>query len=335
MTMIQGTYYYPASSKAEQAELLVKEGVAQLFLVEKQLDYSASSLKISSSIPGVAQEVVFEDGGKFVAADSKARIHAKPSMLERLESHKPLIAFSIVGVPLLLWFCFAVVMPRMAAASVVLVPDAVSETMGEQAFDIIEELMLKPSELAQERQQQVKQQWQSALTSLNLSPEKFVLHVYRSDYFGANAFALPNGTVVITDDLLNRLEDNPDAVLAILLHEIGHVQQQHSLRLIAQSVSNAIVLAMIFGDIDGIGEIIIGSGSTLVQNAFSRDMEREADNYALEQLVALGKPTTAFADAMSSFSELKKQSNADVLQYLSTHPEIQERIDNALKFNKE
>jgi Zn-dependent protease with chaperone function len=55
----------------------------------------------------------------------------------------------------------------------------------------------------------------------------------------ANAFALPNGRVVVTDELVELLKNDSDALRAVLLHEIGHVQHHHSIRLAAQAaVSN-------------------------------------------------------------------------------------------------
>ncbi|NRA60006.1 MAG: M48 family metallopeptidase [Psychrobium sp.] len=338
--LIQGIYYYPASSKAESAELQVTgKNISLHYQQQCILNVHISDVKIGDLIPGVACEVNFGDGGKFVADDASVRIAASSSTLERLEKNKPLILAAIFLVPLLMWFNLTVVMPKIADSTVPFLPDSVSENMGEQVFSIIKKTMLEPSELPLEQQDKVKQQWSDAVSQLGLSTEKFKLHVFASDFFGANAFALPDGTVVITDDLLTRLDDKPDAIVAILLHEIGHVEHQHSLRMVAQSVSTAVVLAVIFGDIEGIGEVLLGTGSTLLQNAFSRDMEREADDYALNHLVVLGLKPAAFAEAMESFLDIKEKQNEEssggkFLKYLSTHPDTKERIKHAKEFEK-
>ena len=153
-----------------------------------------------------------------------------------------------------------------------------------------------------------------------------------SDFFGANAFALPDGTVVMTDQLVSLLKDNPDAILAVLLHEIGHVEGQHSVRLIAQSLGATLVIGIVFGNPEGVADLLLGSGSVLLQNAFSRDMEREADQFAIAKLTELGKSPQAFADAMSAL--LAKHSDeadtsSSLLKYLSTHPDTRERIEQA------
>jgi len=333
---ILGTYYFPKSSKAHEAQLQVSGDMISLHYLGTCAEvFDINALKVSTEIPGVPMSIEFPDGAKFTAKESAIRLQPHRSNLAAMEKSKQLIVASVILVPLLLWFMIMVVMPRMAQASVAYLPEAIPEQMGKQAFKLIEELFLEPSTIEESTQQQVKQQWQQALSALNLSSDKYVLHVYASESLGPNAFALPDGTVVITDELLEKLIDKPDAVLAVLLHEIGHVEHRHSLRMVAQSVSNAVVFAMIFGDLESIGEILLGSGSTLVQSQFSRDMEREADEYALSHLVLLGKSTEAFAQAMQSFLDLSTgDKDPKLLKYLSSHPDTQERIDKARNYQQ-
>ncbi|MEJ2445529.1 MAG: DUF898 family protein [Exilibacterium sp.] len=163
---------------------------------------------------------------------------------------------------------------------------------------------------------------------------------------------------IVTDDLVKLLEQNPDAILSVLLHEIGHVEHQHSLKLVAQSMATSVF----FGDIEGAGEIIIGAGSSLLQNAFSRDMEAEADEFAFSRLIELGISPAVFADALQALihatnragssavgaqskepeqAETPSQSEGKstgtsaedneptLLEYLSTHPLSRDRIETA------
>jgi Zn-dependent protease with chaperone function len=53
-----------------------------------------------------------------------------------------------------------------------------------------------------------------------------------------NAFSLPNGTVVMSDDLLHSLGYGADhakektraAIAAVMAHEIGHLEGRHAMR---------------------------------------------------------------------------------------------------------
>ncbi len=56
---------------------------------------------------------------------------------------------------------------------------------------------------------------------------------------GPNAFALPSGTIILTDELVDIAGDDNDMVLAVLAHEIGHVDKKHSLRQIYRAAGTA------------------------------------------------------------------------------------------------
>ena len=77
--------------------------------------------------------------------------------------------------------------------------------------------------------------------------------------------------------------------------------------------------------------------ASFAQQGFSRDMEREADTFALTQLESLGYSSNDFADAIEALQESHTSENEhlekvnDLLEYLSSHPSAQERIDNARK----
>ena len=335
---LKGIYYYPATSQAEDVDLVISGDVVNVIAVNKTLVTTTySHVSTADSIPGVPFELLFKDGGKFIAKNSKDRLPSFKSKAEKLESNWLVAALCVLLVPCFIWIFVTGVIPKVAQISVRYLPESVSVEMGDQSFYLIEKAFLEPSDVDVTLQNSVKDQWQSALSELDLSSKKYRISFYRSDYFGANAFALPNGRVVVTDDLLLLLKDKPDAMLAVLLHEIAHVEYQHSLRIVANSMANTVAIAVVFGDLDGFAEVFLGVGAAMWESAFSRDMETQADDYALKNLVALGKPASAFAQAMQSLMDLqtdltKENSNSEtdtILHYLSTHPDIQDRINKA------
>lgn len=296
---------------------------------------SPADYRFGSAVPGLPVELRLRDGAVFVPSDSRyrwPRLSKSSKLAERLESHKLSIVAALLLSPLLLWWIIVDLMPMLASAAVPLVPDSVKQQMGQQTFYSLQKTTLEPTELPAEQQAMVRYHWQMALNQLSLEQRQYQLHLFKSDFFGANAFALPDGTVVITDQLVSLLKDQPDAILAVLLHEIGHVEGQHSVRLIAQSLGATLVIGIVFGNPEGVADLLLGSGSVLLQNAFSRDMEREADQFAIAKLSALGKSPQAFADAMSallaSHGDDGEHSSA-LLKYLSTHPDTRERIEQA------
>jgi len=81
---------------------------------------------------------------------------------------------------------------------------------------------------------------------------------------------------------------------------------------------------------------VLGSGSSFLQQAFSRDMEQEADEYAIKNLLKLGYSNHDFADAIEALENNLKAQEATLddtwLKYLSTHPSSQERIEYARQY---
>jgi predicted Zn-dependent protease len=69
--------------------------------------------------------------------------------------------------------------------------------------------------------------------------------------------------------------------------------------------------------------------------AYSRDMEREADQYAVALLLAAGKSPEPLAQMLEALDVVHKRRNPtqdrrterDMRDYLSTHPATVERIE--------
>jgi Zn-dependent protease with chaperone function len=335
-SQVTGILYTAGSAASRTATLELNNDTIAVTAESAQCAFHGmQNTRFSDGIPGVATEVRLPNGDLFIADDVNWRVNSQTGLtLSFLETNKLAILSSLLLAPILVYWLIAVVMPAIASKSVDYLPDSVATHMGEQTFIILEKSFLDPSELAEDQIQHINQLFERALDELQLTHHEYQLFIKKSTYFSANALALPNGTIIVTDDLVTQLnefdESQFDAMLtAIILHEIGHVEAKHSVRMVAQSLSNAIVFSLLFGDLETIGELIIGSSSALLQSRFSRDMESEADDYALQQIERLGYQPNAFAEAMSSF----ETSEENLLStYFSSHPGTKERIEKAKQF---
>lgn len=307
---------------------------------ESLLQTTADKVSFGSMIPGLAVELQLDDGAYFVPDDTDFRWpQLKPSdtTVNWLETHWTGVLVAVVMTPLFIGWMLLYGIPTAAKASVAFIPDSVGQELGEQTRYILEKGFLEESEISVDDQESLRAQWEGTLAQLQLPLDRYQLLIRKSDQFGANAMALPDGTVVVTDDIINLLEDQPDALTAVLLHEIGHVEHKHSMKLLSQSVASSLLFAVLFNDIEGMGELVLGAGSGLLQSAFSRDMEREADQFAHKNLKEIGIPATAFADAMQSLMESHPDTDSEsesLLKYFGTHPDTQERIKSARKADR-
>lgn len=71
-----------------------------------------------------------------------------------------------------------------------------------------------------------------------------------------NAFALPNGTMVISTGLLERLSYY-DELVALLGHEQAHINYRHSMKNICRALSSYILVSILLNDTQGVFAAII------------------------------------------------------------------------------
>ena len=351
---VAGIYQAAGRSESHPARAIMTDtgGVLVQSNIGTELERrSASDFEYSSAIPGLPVELVFSSGARFIPDDPDYRwpyLTAKQRLPEWLERHWTAVFAAALAVPLFLWFMIRIGIPAAAEAVVVFIPPVISEKMSEQTLTIMDRVMLDPSELPTEQQSELLSRWNGILLQLQMQPDHYQLE-FRSGGM-PNAFALPDGTVVILDEIVELMQNDPDQLTAVMLHEIGHVHHQHGLKLLSQATATSLLFTMMFGDIEGAGEVLLGAGTSLMQNAFSRDMEREADEYAHEKLQQLGISPAVFGAAMRSLmsahnlssialagddqtdeqiEETQDSRNNEWLEYLSSHPDIEERIQAA------
>ena len=223
--------------------------------------------------------------------------------------------------------------PALAQTTVEWLPVQVSQQVGQHTLQVLDSLHFEPSSLPLPQQQQLRVHWQQVLERLQLEPAQYPL-IFRTGDMGANAFALPDGTVLVTDQMVDLTASDVDALIAVMLHEIGHVEYQHGMQLMARSAATSVLFGLLFGDIEGSSELLLGAGTGLLENAFSREMERQADDFAIARLQQLGRSPLDFARAMrllmaSHAGDPLSTDQPGWQQYLSSHPATLERIEAA------
>jgi Zn-dependent protease with chaperone function len=141
-----------------------------------------------------------------------------------------------------------------------------------------------------------------------------------------NAFALPGGQVVIFNGLIEKAT-SAEEVAGILAHEIGHTEFQHPLKGVIRASGLALVGTMLSGDI-----------TFIVQQAiafkFSRTMEREADEFALNLLqdAQLSNRTLAgFFERQQVKNGINNESLDAFFSFASTHPGHRERLQEIIE----
>ena len=234
------------------------------------------------------------------------------------------IAFTIL-------FGFVIVrygIPAFATQTAYALPEHTLDNLGKQALAQFDESFLKPSHLSVQRQNQLRQDydhWIKGTPSQNI--------IFREGgLLGANAFALPDGTIVVTDELVS-LSKQDFEILAVLAHETGHLARRHALRQAITGASLGVLMIAVTGDSS---DLMSSIPTALIGMTYSRGFEREADDYAYQQMTARGIPLHYFSDILVRLEQQREAKKGDLAKsgfkdYLSTHPPTEERI---LRFKK-
>jgi len=188
---------------------------------------------------------------------------------------------------LLFWLAYAQGLPLAARGVLALIPAELEARIGRATLEGMDGEQLAPSTLPPERRRQLEARVAAAVQHSG-APLTYDLQWRRSrdgQHPGPNAFALPGGTVVVTDELVQLLDGADDALLGVIGHELGHVRERHGMRLVTQTGLVTLAVGALIGDY---GSVLAGAPVLLAQGAYSRDFEREADDAAIALLRANG-----------------------------------------------
>lgn len=285
------------------------------------------SVSISERMGNTPRFVRFSDGA-FCEVTDQARFSAllgsrglDRHWLPAWEGSRTMALGSVVLLICLGFFGYRYGLPWMAESAANRVPAGALDTLSYQVLTTLDRLVLEPSALDQREKGEVVR----AFGRLRLPPNTRIgLQFRRSEAIGANAFALPSGLVVVTDDLV-RLAESTDEVVAVLAHEVGHVERRHGLRNMIQSSVVSVLVTWYVGDISALAAV---APTALLEARYSRDLEREADAYAAGVLEASGIPSSRLADMLERIDADAGRGGDSAFSYLNSHPPTAERIES-------
>jgi Zn-dependent protease with chaperone function len=135
----------------------------------------------------------------------------------------------------------------------------------------------------------------------------------------ANAFALPGGYVYVFQGLIDKAE-TPDELAAVIAHELGHVAHRDGMRAVLQGAGLSFLFGMMLGDFVGGGAVVLAA-RTILESAYSRNVENAADRYGVAVMLRLG----ADARALGRFLQRIAGDTSDGFSILLDHPTAKER----------
>lgn len=216
----------------------------------------------------------------------------------------------------------------LAQFALPLVPSSVDQKVGEQAMKFVDLQWPERTDVPVERYQRIIDRFHEV--SKTVAPDANLELAFRKKKTLpkiANAFALPNGKIIVLDGLTNALND--DEVLAVLGHELGHVVHRDYTLSVLRSIGLVMLAEVAFGDFS---TVAAGSVTTLQQLRYSRDAERNADAFARQFVERAGLSPAVLASAFKKLEAASGEGKGgDIPDWLSTHPPMSERQQEAVK----
>lgn len=255
---------------------------------------------------------------------------ARTGMAQRLQRRWPLILGALLCTALLIWGFTRWGAPWVAGQLARLAPLSWERSISQEALDQLERQgILKPSRIAPARQSELQLRFAdlSAKAPPSLRPDHAYappMDVQFRSGMGPNAFALPGGVVVMTDDMVDLARRNglgDEALMGVLAHEAGHVLYRHGTRRVIELGILNVGSALVLGDASGVAAT---GGTLLAALAYSRDHEREADCFAIAMMQATAQPLEPMAQLLRAADKAHGGASSAAalrIEWLQTHPD--------------
>lgn len=319
---IHASYFDGKTSRRCRVMLSVEDDMA-IVSGEASRRCPLSALRVSEASQHGARLVTFPDGAYLEIEDQEgfgrmlAETGHTDTLVARLQQswRATLLAALAMAAAILLMWRFA--LPLAGEMVAAMLPTAVERTLGDATLKAVDARMMEPTRLPADRQQRINARF-AGLTQSAASAPRYEL-LFRKSRIGPNAFALPAGRIVLTDELAALLEGDEDALMAVLAHELGHLRHRHLMRRLVHGAAIGAASMALFGDASG---LVAGLPALMLDLRYSREAEREADLYAAGFLKAGGLSAATLARALERLADGKEDGPA----YLSSHPATEERI---------
>lgn len=331
LRVIEGSYFDGRSARGWPARLLAgADGSCALQMDEQQRPLDFSSVRVSPRIAHISRRVEFAGGGHFETLDNDGidalliQHRQHPGLVQWFERQWKVAVASLLSVVLVAVLFFTFGIPWLAQRASELMPRSADARLGQGVLEVLDGRLLDPSKLSAERQLQLQQRFDDVIRDQR-GAGNWQLELRSAPVVGANAFALPGGTVVMTDELV-ALAQHDEELMAVLAHEVGHVRRRHGLRQVLQSLGVSAMAMAVFGDVTSLSTLT-GIAPAVLQARYSRDMEREADLYSRQWLDRHGIAQRRFDDLMCRLaaSHGDNGNSNSKYNYFASHPAVSER----------
>ncbi|GGC67526.1 M48 family metallopeptidase [Undibacterium terreum] len=340
--MISANYFDGRNGKLHQVDVSVDKEAISLFGVDITRSFLKTATQVLEPFERAPCVLSFPDGSRCEVHESSAKAELlallayRKSFVMRWQDKWPGALLALVVMLFALFAGYWWGIPWAVDQVVPLIPDSAEKKLGDEVLAGLDSGLFQPSKLSKERQQQAQDIFAAIKPAVTRIPVRLVFRDAKS--VGPNGLALPNGTIVVTDAMVDHITGVgsdlsgflADEFAGVLAHEMGHIQYRHSLKNLLHGSVLAVATGTLFGDFSALA----AAAPTLVlQGQYSREMETQADDYAVMLLKQHGISPSHMADLFESLEKRNKRNLASGIplwmrattDYLASHPPTEQR----------
>jgi len=300
--------------------------------------FDLASCTIEPRLGSTARAIILPDGSRCETSDHEAVVELENLTGQNrgmritvfLESHWRMTALATLGLIAAIWAMVYYGIPSVSEKAAFSVSRQVLVVISDNTMKVLDERLMRPTALARKSTSGLRKTFEGLTGSLH-SGYDYRLEFRNSPAMGPNAFALPSGLIVMTDQMVDISEDERELV-GIMLHEIAHVEKRHGMRMIIQNAGVFLLISAVVGDVASITSAASSLPAILAQTGYSRGFEREADMFAASELVDRGMGTGPLRDILARMTEGRATLPGESVY--STHPVMEERLEFLENFQK-
>ncbi|HVE48541.1 MAG TPA: M48 family metallopeptidase [Casimicrobiaceae bacterium] len=314
------------SAQGKQVEIRIDDAMLVVLANDSIQRVSLNHIAVSERFEHAPRMLGLPDGVTLEVPDPQLRFaealvsaDVRESAVVRMQRAWPLVTLALLALVAAVALAYWKGLPIAAEAIVKVLPVSFERKLGDGALAALDRSRLRPSKLAAEQRARIAARFKESAAIV--APGVDTRLEFRSGM--VNAFALPGGTIVLFDELVE-LAKSDDAVLGVLGHELGHVANHHSMRQLVQALGIGAIVTLLWGDVSSVAANV---PLVLGLMRYGRAFEEEADAFATDFLVrnqTSVKPLLDFFVSLEEHDEGRMRKNLP--EFLSSHPGTEARM---------
>ena len=332
---LEGRYFYPGAARHVPARASVK--AKRTLRIEDEngetlAEVPARGVTVTARLANLMRRFDLADGSRFETEDNdgadallwRLRKRRRGRFTDRLERAWPVVGVSLIVSLLFGYYAIVQVVPVAAEWLALKALPTVGHAMTEQTLMALDRFALAPSALSSADQAKATALFHRVAVHAKGGASGYRLIFRGGGHIGPNAFALPDGTIVMTDPLW-ALVKNDAEIEGVFAHEMSHVDHAHQLQRVFEASLIPATIAIFTGDMTQMSQISAILPGIVVQSAYSRGFEQQADDDGAATLRRMGEKPSHMADLLERMDKKLCGKTGCPPSWIGDHPDTAKR----------